>query len=121
MGIFRNLEKQKFGRWTVLKRMPPKPGRGNVQWRVHCDCGTIRILSGDTLISGSSKSCGCLKIEQSRARLTTHGMRKTPLYNVWSNMRRRCNNSTYHEFYLYGGRGISVCDTWNTSFAEFAK
>lgn len=33
-------------------------------------------------------------------------------------MRGRCNNKSQHSYYLYGGRGIQVCDRWR-SFDNF--
>lgn len=39
-------------------------------------------------------------------------------YNSWKGMRERCNNPKHKMFYLYGGRGISVSDTWS-SFKSF--
>lgn len=41
-----------------------------------------------------------------------------PLYGVWAGMRRRCMTPTSKAFPAYGGRGISICDRWN-SFAAF--
>jgi len=35
-----------------------------------------------------------------------------PLYNVWSLMKKRCQNSNAPDFYRYGGRGIKVCTKW---------
>lgn len=28
-------------------------------------------------------------------------------------MRARCNNPNHSYYYLYGGRGIKVCESWN--------
>jgi hypothetical protein len=42
-----------------------------------------------------------------------------PLYFIWSTMRRRCLNPKAPDFKHYGGRGITVCDAWATSFAAF--
>lgn len=44
----------------------------------------------------------------------THGMTKTTTYNVWVNMRQRCNNTENPRYVDYGGRGIRVCDRWET-------
>lgn len=46
-------------------------------------------------------------------------MRRRRLYNVWRNMRERCVNPKHEAFYLYGGRGITVCDRWLNSFDNF--
>lgn len=34
-------------------------------------------------------------------------------------MRRRCQDETRRDFHLYGGRGISVCERWDSSFQAF--
>lgn len=33
-------------------------------------------------------------------------------YRAWKAMRNRCNNTNYHAYHRYGGRGIKVCDRW---------
>lgn len=48
--------------------------------------------------------------------MTTRGM---PEYEAWIGIKKRCNNPKYHEYHLYGGRGISVCVEWNNSFQSF--
>jgi len=44
--------------------------------------------------------------------------RKPPGYRRWSSMRERCNNPNCKDWARYGGRGITVCERWNT-FAHF--
>ncbi len=39
-------------------------------------------------------------------------------YWIWQCMKKRCNNPNYHQFHLYGGRGIRVCERWN-DYANF--
>lgn len=41
------------------------------------------------------------------------------LRSVWSGMIRRCYNPKSTGYARYGGRGISVCDEWLTSFRLF--
>ena len=36
------------------------------------------------------------------------------MYSVWSAMRYRCNNADSKEYRYYGGRGIYVCESWQT-------
>ena len=48
-----------------------------------------------------------------------HGLCKHRLYAIWSNMKQRCNNPKACEYYLYGGRGISVCSEWLQGFLPF--
>ena len=44
---------------------------------------------------------------------------KSPEYFAWMNMRRRCLLTTDASYYLYGGRGITICDRWINSFENF--
>lgn len=44
-----------------------------------------------------------------------------PLYNVWMSMKNRCRNPKAKAYADYGGRGISVCERWMSSFAAFAE
>jgi len=51
--------------------------------------------------------------------VTTHGMSRTPEYKIWSVMLQRCHNPNAQGYPYYGARGISVCERWRESFAEF--
>lgn len=41
-------------------------------------------------------------------------------YNSWSNMVRRCTQPYHHKYYLYGAKGITVCDEW-LDFSNFLR
>lgn len=41
-------------------------------------------------------------------------------YRIWGDMKTRCNNSNCKKYYLYGGRGIKVCDEWS-KYDNFKK
>lgn len=45
--------------------------------------------------------------------------KRTPEFQAWLNMRKRCVSPRWPGWKNYGGRGISVCDRWLTSFAQF--
>lgn len=49
----------------------------------------------------------------------SHGMSRTRLYRIWTDMKGRCSNPTIRAFPYYGGRGISVCREWADSFEAF--
>lgn len=40
-------------------------------------------------------------------------------YQAWIDMRRRCYNPKNAAYEWYGGRGITVCNDWQSSFAAF--
>jgi hypothetical protein len=102
---------QTFGLWTVVEKAGNHP-RGAALWRMRCACGTERVQAGQDVRSGKSTGCGCQRAAQIRARATTHGESKTPLYRRWKVMRSRCENPRVRSYANYGARGIKVCEAW---------
>lgn len=51
--------------------------------------------------------------------MKTHRRTRTPEWNAWSAMRYRCNVKSCPVYERYGGRGIYVCERWNSSFENF--
>lgn len=49
------------------------------------------------------------------------GGNKTPEYAAWIAIKRRCLNRNNQDFDNYGGRGITVHETWVESFEEFLE
>lgn len=45
---------------------------------------------------------------------------ETPEYIAWRNLRNRCTNPNYRAYARYGGRGIGVCQRWE-SFHAFLE
>ncbi|MCI9267287.1 MAG: hypothetical protein HFF40_00345 [Lawsonibacter sp.] len=123
MGKFVDLTGQRFGRLTVIERAESAKD-GHVRWLCRCDCGNTAIVSGNDLKKGTSRSCGCLrmdKIEEMVHINTIHGKSHSKLYAVWSNMLQRCNNPNAPEYIRYGKRGITVCKEWQSSFEVFYR
>lgn len=112
-----DLTNKKFGRLLVLSKV--NTVKHSVMWECLCDCGKHTIVAANNLTSGRIKSCGCLKIDRLIERSTTHNQRHTKLYDVWKTMRQRCDNPNNVSYHNYGGRGISVCEDWKTSFQSF--
>lgn len=108
---------EKFGRLTVVRFSHAQSG--NRYYECLCDCGNWTTASIHSVKSGRWRSCGCSLKGRVGGRLT-HGMRKSLEYNSWSGMRQRCNNPEHHKYARYGGRGIKVCDRWE-SFENFIQ
>lgn len=108
---------QKFGRWVVVE--PDVPGCVRQSAKCRCNCGVERIVSIGNLISGDSKSCGCLKAERTRALKFRHGTGYGDYrYRLWHTLMGKCYRSTHRDFPYYGGRGISVFKRWH-NFESF--
>jgi hypothetical protein len=127
MSNIHKIDGQRFGRLTVVaincrKKYPC--GSTGYMWRCVCDCGKETIVEGRALKAGITKSCGCLVVEVTRARSAKHGFatRKNmaPEYHPWNSMMQRCLNPKSDSYYLYGARGITVCDRWR-DIREFIK
>ena len=60
---FIDLTGQTFGEWYVIEKSDPPPTNhnGGTFWKCRCSCGTIKIVEGQSLRNGRSKSCGCIK------------------------------------------------------------
>jgi hypothetical protein len=52
------------------------------------------------------------------ARRRTHGLTHTREYRIWNNMKTRCLNPKTRCYHNYGGRGITICESW-LSFDNF--
>jgi len=111
---FRDLEGQTFGRLTVIHFAGRKGTRNQPHWMCRCECSTVRLIMTELLLSGHSKSCGCLRYERVAIKNSTHGMSRTPEYKIWRNMLTRCLNEDDPHYVYYGKRGITVCDSWRT-------
>lgn len=115
MAKFKNITGQKFGRLIALFY---ELKNGLRYWHCKCDCGNFKKILASNLISGKSQSCGCLCKERIAAAHITHGMAKTRTHRCWNQMRQRCTNEKLRVFKHYGGRGIAVCERWD-SFENF--
>lgn len=98
-------------------------GRKNrdTEWLFKCDCGKETKALKLNFLRGNTKSCGCLNIEKRRSIKTTHGMSKTPEFNVWLKVKARCFNQKLVTYPYYGGRGITMHQEWVDSFEAFYK
>lgn len=114
--IRKDITGKRYGRLLALERAPDRDGK--IQWRMLCDCGTIKIVPRNNLCS-NIQSCGCLRVETGRrsGRMALrHGETRngssSPEYKAWRSMKDRCLNPNHARFDLWGGRGITVCQRW---------
>lgn len=119
---------QRFGRLLVLCRVakrsyPYRTQRGEVRWLCLCDCGKNKIVSGNHLKAGNTKSCGCLRSENTAFMKTKYTYPMHKLYKVWVNMISRCENKRNRSYELYHSKGREVCEEWRhapDNFMEWA-
>lgn len=114
----KDLNGKKFGHLSVI-RFDHVNDRQLAVWECLCDCGNTTYVTTSSLLSGNSKSCGCIRKEKLREQSYINGYSSERLYNVWKNMCGRCFDQKARGYKNYGGRGITVCDEWRNDYASF--
>src|SRR5690554_1078015 len=124
----RDLTGQTFGDLTVMERATDNSPAGKARWVCLCECGQLKTVVSGSLVSGRTRSCGCLEEENRRRYIEaqrTHGHsprgKTSPTYRSWADMIKRCTNPNNWAWKYYGARGIQVCDRWRTSFGNFLE
>jgi len=79
MAKARDLTGQKFGHLTAMFATD-KRVQGRVVWHCLCDCGNEIDVPSNSLVSGNTKSCGCLKREVTPK---PKGDERIPVYAEW--------------------------------------
>lgn len=97
---------KKFGRLLVVEKTNKRINR-SVVWKCLCDCGNYFFASSKCLNDNNVKSCGCIRKERE------HFAIDSKLYKLWTSIITRCTNPNHEYYYLYGGRGIKICDEWS--------
>ena len=111
---------ERFGRLVVTGEIRVRDTRRvRLKYACRCDCGaTTGPIEPANLRSGNTSSCGCLQRERTRAACLRHGhgskICRSPTYRSWQSMRDRCVNREHKDYRYYGGRGITVCQRWQT-------
>lgn len=65
MAQFKDITGQRFGRLVAIEVAPKPPTYKNRHtfWKCKCDCGKFTSVVLGALISGNTRSCGCLQKE----------------------------------------------------------
>ena len=101
---------QRFGRLTVIERQANNK-HGKTMWICKCDCGNMCTVCGGDLVSGTTKSCGCLQKEQltiNRTVLELTGQR----FGRLTVIERAENNKRGYTMWL------CKCDCGNTTIVQ---
>lgn len=116
--LVKDLTGKVFARLTVLGYVGLNV-HGHATWLCRCDCGQHRVVARGGLVTGTSRSCGCLQRDRATEEKLTHGMSDTREYACWRAIITRCENQNLPQYKDYGGKGIAVCERWRHSFENF--
>jgi len=121
MTAFIDLTGHTFHRLTVIS-IAGKTDDGRYLWNCECSCGSLTVVRGTNLRTGTTRSCGCLVRDRQIESHLKHGAARmnntTTTYKIWVGIIRRCLSETHTSWPRYGGRGISICRRWR-EFANF--
>lgn len=98
--------------YTLIK------GEENITFNSEKDACKFLGVAKSTVSSCYGKKSKCKGYSIIKNGITTHHATKTRLYKIWDGMRERCTRAKHPYYHSYGGRGISVCDEWQ-SFYNF--
>lgn len=110
---------RQYGRWTVSSFSTIKNECPYVICVCNCVDETRKEVALKYLLNGESTSCGCLKRELTGQRFSKHNLRDHKLYDIWGAIIQRCKNKKNKSYKNYGGRGITICKEWVSSFQAF--
>jgi len=116
-----------FGNLTIISanhmiKIEGNARKRNKYWLCRCKCGVEKYVSGRRLVAGKTKSCGCLKGHAPRTKNPNAVINRAELKETlasYHNMLTRCYNEKSDRYKNYGGRGITVCERWRSSFEDF--
>ena len=121
-ATFKDLTGKVFGKLTAVRCLG-KNNHGLTLWECKCECGKTVSVTTCHLTQGHSKSCGCMRKDTLKRKLTTHGKSNHRIILIWYGMRKRCYNANAKAYKNYGGRGIKISDEWKdnpTAFYEWS-
>ncbi len=117
---FKDMTGHTYGSWSVIGFADMKD-RGRARWSCVCICGEKRVVTGTSLRSGKSKSCGCM-VNVKHGNLIGYrknGYRRTINYKAWENMKCKVFYPTHSSHIYY--RHVGIFSAWINSFAVFDR
>lgn len=94
-------------------KLKPTDGRKRPCLLVACPtCLKERAVTKSNYLKYKTTQCN-------KCKSTTHNKTNSRLYSIWRSMKQRCFNKTSQAYKYYGGKGVTVCDEWSSSFEAF--
>lgn len=117
-----------FGLLTVVDQAPNQScpsGKPRSVWNCVCECGAAKAIPAAYLRSGGVKSCGCHRVVGSPQKMPrshgSHRMSGSAEYRSWSGAKKRVTDKNNRSYPSYGGRGITMSESWLADFMNFFR
>lgn len=119
---FTKVPKNTINKWEKFWKLTAtwKRKREKVKWDTRvfreciCECWKVCWWLYANLKRWQHRSCWCLA---KRPRI--HWKANSRIYNIWNNIKLRCNYVKHKSYPIYWWRWISICEEWNKSFKKF--
>ena len=117
LSVERDLVGSSFGLWTVLEKsqsdyISPTNGRWYHAWICECECGTVRRVVEQSLVSNKTTSCGCTT-EPSLEVYTREFLQELNIefqkHKTFEGLRGTGNGLLSYDFAVYGESGNIFC------------
>ena len=118
---------KEYHRLKIVEHLGLRPVGKSMQqfFLAECNCPLKKRIEVTLarLVSGNTRSCGCLTKERLRRTPTNvkHRKAKSDEYKIWSGIKKRCYNVNSKAYFRYGGAGIVMCEEWKNSFRAFFR
>lgn len=122
-NLTKDLTGKVFGRLLVVGLAGRSEKSKKLLWKVKCSCGTEKVVMGCALLSGKTRSCGCLQSEETVKRCTKSMITKvfgrlTVIEKVYSRKNRgayykclcSCGNTTIVQGTMLRSGNTRSCD-----------
>lgn len=105
---------EKFGSLTVTKDYTQTGERPNrkTKWKCVCECGSELWVDRTALIKRKTPYCD---------KCRPSGRRNESLYHIYYGMKQRCYNPNNPRYKNYGGKGVKICDEWDSDYLAFRE
>jgi len=112
-NVFDDITGQVFGRLTVIEKGKDRSVSGHLRWLCRCECGNLKEISGITLRTGNTKSCGCLHRDSMKKKvLPNAGSGKNKLFKQYRSKAKNKGRSfdlTEKEFFALTDADCHYC------------
>lgn len=108
-------EWDKYNKLTIIKEVYWYNKR---YFKCKCECWNTKIIYIYSITSWKTKTCWCLHKE--KFKYVTHSMSNDRIYEIWSWIKKRCDNIKNHAYKYYWWRWITYDPKWE-KFEWFYK
>jgi len=81
--------------WLIVLKYAGKKGKSHY-WLCRCKCGTEKVVDGESLRSGNTKSCGCFQRERQRRKMLAYFVGR--VFGRYTVLKYAGKRGTHHYF-----------------------